>query len=81
MPGKCNGVNGRNVHRFLDTGDAKSTSGLCRHARKCWGDEAVKAADSTHDLEATRGVLAKTKLRNGLITTDFQCIGKEKGMY
>ena len=49
--GKCRGKNGHDVCQFLDTSDAKSTSGLCRHAKNCWGDEAVAAADSTHDLE------------------------------
>jgi hypothetical protein len=35
--GKCRGKNRRDVRRFLDTGDAKSTSGLRRHAKNCWG--------------------------------------------
>jgi hypothetical protein len=33
--GRCRGKNGRDVHRYLDKGDAKSTSGLYRHATKC----------------------------------------------
>ena len=37
-------VNGRMVRRYLDTGDAKSTSNLCKHAKICWGEEAVAAA-------------------------------------
>jgi hypothetical protein len=75
---KCRGKNGRDVRRFLDTGDAKSTSGLRRHAKKCWGDDAVEAADDTKDLENARLVLAKTKLRDGSITAQFERIGKEK---
>jgi hypothetical protein len=59
----CKGRNGRDVRRFLDTGDAKSTSGLRRHARMCWGDEAVDAADNTKDLEGAREVLAKTGVK------------------
>lgn len=39
----CKGKNGRDVRRFLDTGDARSTSGLRRHAKMCWGDETVNA--------------------------------------
>jgi len=35
--GRCRGKNGRDVRRYLDKGDAKSTSGLRRHATKCWG--------------------------------------------
>ena len=76
--GKCRGKNGRDVRCFLDTGDAKSTSGLRRHAKNCWGDEAVEAADGTQDLESARKVLAKTKLRDGTITAQFERIGKGK---
>ena len=77
--GRCRGKNGRDVRRFLDTGDAKSTSGLRRHAKKCWGDDAVEAADGTQDLESACVVLAKTKLRDGSITAEFEhMIGKGK---
>jgi hypothetical protein len=55
----CRGKNGRDVRRFMDTGDARSTSGLRRHAKICWGEEAVSAADNTADLEGARTVLAK----------------------
>jgi len=79
--GRCRGKNGRDVRRFLDTGDAKSTSGLRRHAKNCWGDEAVAAADGTQDLESARVVLAKTKLRDGSITAEFERIGKGKLTY
>ena len=37
----------RFVHRFLDTSDAKSTSNLQHHAKMCWSEEAVRAADGT----------------------------------
>jgi hypothetical protein len=78
----CKGKNGRSVRRFLDTGDAKSTSSLRRHAKMCWGDEAVSAADNTKDLDAARTVLAKSGLkRNGSITDAFEHIGKEKVSY
>ena len=56
---RCKGKNGRDVHRYLDTGDARSTSSLCRHAKICWGEDAVSAADNTADLEGARTVLAK----------------------
>jgi hypothetical protein len=62
----------------MDTGDAKSTSGLRRHAKNCWGSDAVEAADGTKDLESARLVLAKTKLRDGSITAQFERLGKEK---
>ena len=35
--GKCQGKNGRDIRRYLDKGNAKSTSGLHQHAMKCWG--------------------------------------------
>lgn len=76
--GKCRGKNRQDVHQFLDTGDAKSTSGLCRHAENCWGDEAVAAVDSTQDLVGARVVLAKMKLCDGSITAKFECIWKKK---
>lgn len=78
---RCRGKNGRDVRRFLDTGDAKSTSGLRRHAKKCWGTDAVEAADGTQDLESARTVLAKTKFRDGSITTQFQRIAKGKATF
>ena len=40
----------RTIRRFLDTSDAKSTSNLRRHARVCWGEEAVVAADETSNV-------------------------------
>lgn len=76
--GKCRGKNGRDVRRYLDTCDAKSTSSLRRHAKKCWGSEAVEAADGTKDLESARLVLMKTKLRDGSITAQFEHIAKGK---
>jgi len=38
----CRGKgNGRLVHRYLDTSDAKSTSNLRKHAKICWGEAEV----------------------------------------
>ncbi len=68
----------RDVRQFLDTGDAKSTSGLRWHAKICWGNEAVEAVDGTHNLEGACVVLAKTKLHDRSITAEFEHIGKGK---
>lgn len=76
--GRCRGKSGRDVRRFLDTGDAKFTSGLRRHAKNCWSDEAVSAADGTQDLEGAHVVLAKTKLRDGSITAEFERIAEKR---
>ena len=74
----CKGKNGRGVRRFLDKGDRKSTSNLRKHAKICWGSEAVERADNTRDVDAAREILSKTKLRDGSITAEFKRIGKGK---
>ena len=78
---KCKGRNGRNVIRYLDKGDANSTSNLLRHAKICWGSEAVEAATATQNLDAARDVLTKTKLRDGTIVAEFQRLSKDKVTY
>ena len=52
----CKTTNGHgfgNLQGYLDTGDAKSTSNLCKHVRICWGVETVVAADETQNYGAT----------------------------
>ena len=71
----------RTVRRFLDTSDAKSTSNLRRHAKLCWGEEAVAAADGTRDVNTAREALKSVKTVNGSITAAFQRIGKGKEVY
>jgi hypothetical protein len=62
------------VHHYLDTSDAKLTSDLCKHAKVCWGEETVAAADQTRDINATRDALGKSK--NGSITEAFEHFAK-----
>jgi len=69
------------VHRYLDTGDAKSTSNLCKHAKICWGEEAVAAADNTRDVRAAREALVNSKLVDGSITAAFEQVAKSKVTY
>jgi len=76
--GHCKGKNGRGVRRFLDKGDKKSTSNLRKHAKICWGSEAVDAANNTHDVDAAHEILLKAKVRDGSITAEFKRIGKGK---
>jgi len=79
---QCKGKNGRDMRQFLDTGDARSTSGLWRHAKLCWGNETVNAADQTKDLAATHTILVNSGLkRNGSITAAFEHIGKSSITY
>lgn len=79
--GTCKGRTGRDVRRFLDTGDAKSTGNMRKHAKICWGAETVAAADATKSLVGAREVLSKAKLKDGSITTEFVRIGKGKVTY
>lgn len=73
--------NGRMVRRYLDTSDAKSTSNLRKHAKTCWGEEAVAAADNTKDVKAAREALGKMKSVDSSITAVFECIAKDKVTY
>jgi hypothetical protein len=77
----CKGRTGRDVRRFLDTSDAKSTGNMQKHAKICWGAETVAAADATKSLVGAREVLAKAKLKDGSITAEFVRIGKGKVTY
>ena len=79
--GRCRGRNSRYVYRFLDKGDANSTSNLLRHAKICWGADVVESATATRDIGAAREVLIKGNLVNGSILAEFQRIGKGKVAY
>ena len=70
------GKYGQHVRRYLDKADAKSTSNLRRHAKGCWGDEAVEAADNTKDIFAARDAMAKATHRNGSLTSAFERVSK-----
>ena len=41
----------------------------------------VKSADGTKDLEAAHAVFLKTKLHDGMITAEFEHIGRGKVTY
>ena len=77
----CKGKHGRDVRRFLDKGDEKSTGGLHWHAKNCWGEETVKAAINTRDLKAVRKIMGQDKLKDGSVTAAFGRIGKGKVTY
>lgn len=55
---KARGKKARQVNRYLDKADARSTSNLRKHAKVCWGPEVVEAGDRTKNIEATRAVVA-----------------------
>jgi hypothetical protein len=50
------------VRRYLDTGDAKSTGNMHKHAKKCWGAETVELANKAKNaaevhVTAVKGIL------------------------
>ncbi|RPD53316.1 hypothetical protein L226DRAFT_473346 [Lentinus tigrinus ALCF2SS1-7] len=59
------------VHRFLDTGDRASSGNLFKHARTCWGDEAVEQAMELGDATRVHNTLVVKILQNGRITEFF----------
>lgn len=77
----CKGKgNGRIVCRYLDTGDAKSTGNLRKHAKLCWGEEVVAAADNTKDIHVAREALEKKSVDSS-ITSAFERVSKGKVTY
>jgi hypothetical protein len=69
------------VRRFLDKGDAKSTSNLRKHAKKCWGDDVVASADNASCADDVRRTGLGGKLSSSLITAAFERSGKGKVTY
>ena len=71
----------RGVRRFLDKWDAKSTSNMCKHAKKCWGDMVVTSADSTKNANEVRAPTVMGALNPQLIMAAFEWKGKGKVKY
>jgi hypothetical protein len=69
------------IRRYLDTKDARSTGNMRKHARKCWGDEPVSAADDAKDANEARTKVVGGILKNGKITQSFERKGKERATY
>jgi hypothetical protein len=68
-------MNRRHIWRYLDTADGKSTSNLHRHAKTCWGEEAVVGADAAKSHGATHEVVEKSLMMlDGSITAMFECV-------
>lgn len=68
-----------NVWRYLDTPDKNSTSNLQKHAKRCWGEEAVAKAymAATAADVCKSGILASGQFSQG-INVMLQCTGKGK---
>jgi len=76
--GHCKGKT-RDVCRYLDKGDANSTSNLLCHAKICWGIEAVEAATASvwkSGLVRSFGQIWKDRNRNR--STNFQNLEKTR---
>ena len=69
------------ICRYLYTGDAGSTSNLRWHAKICWGEEAVAAADTTGSARTACDALGNRGKVDGSITTAFERAGKGKVSY
>lgn len=65
----------------MDKGDAKSTSNMRKHAKKCWGDDVVVSADKAANVSEVRRTTVKGHLDPQLITAAFERKGKGKVTY
>jgi stalled ribosome alternative rescue factor ArfA len=69
------------VRRYLDKGDAKSTSNMAKHVKSCWGPEAYEAAQDAKSAAAAREGVIRNLLRSGTITSSFERKSKGKVSY
>lgn len=72
----------RPIYRYLDTGDATSTSNLRAHVISCWGEEVLKAADgwSKEDKKTGREKVTELGL-SGTLTEAFKRVPGSKRTY
>jgi hypothetical protein len=68
------------VRRFLDKGDAGSTSNLRKHALSCWGEVSVKSITALANIEDARESVNSNQ-ETGSITASFERKGKGKMTY
>ncbi|PPR01789.1 hypothetical protein CVT24_001704 [Panaeolus cyanescens] len=59
----------KKIRRFLNKGDAGSTSNLRKHAKRCWGEDAIENAKSAKGLKEAREIIDKTP--NGSLAAAF----------
>jgi hypothetical protein len=70
----------QHIRRFLDKGDAGSTSNLRKHAISCWGEASVTAVTGLANINDARESVKSIK-ENGSITAAFEKKGKGKVTY
>ena len=68
------------IRRFLDKGDAGSTSNLRKHAISCWGEASVTAVINLANIKDARESV-QTMKETGSITAAFERKGKGKATY
>jgi len=71
----------RGVRRYLDKGDAKSTSNMRKHTKKCWGPDIITSADKAANANKVCRTTVTGGLNPQLITTAFERKGKGKVTY
>jgi hypothetical protein len=62
--------------RFLDTTDANSTGNMCRHVRKCWGEEPLNAVEAAENIGKARDMVVNALNETGSISAAFERQGK-----
>jgi hypothetical protein len=71
----------RDVRRFLDKSDAKSTGNMRRHAKHCWGGDVIEAADKADTANEVRRTTIKGFLDPQSVKAAFDRKGKGKVQY
>jgi hypothetical protein len=78
---KCTGKSCKQkIRRFLDKGDAGSTSNLRKHALSCWGEPAVASITNLANVKDARESVKGIR-ETGSITAAFERKGKGKVTY
>ena len=62
--------------RFLDKGDVNSTGNMHRHVKRCWGEEALKAAEAAENIGKARVMVVEALNETRSISAAFECKGK-----
>lgn len=75
----CVSSGGPFVTRYLDTKDARSTGNLRRHAKTCWGVEAITMASQARDKDEARKKVVKKIMISGNLPSmlEFETKGKK----
>ncbi|KAF9227251.1 hypothetical protein BS17DRAFT_694894, partial [Gyrodon lividus] len=69
------------ICRYLDTTDARSTGNMWKHARKCWGEDSLKATDAAKNATEVHEKIVGSILHTGSITQAFKMQGKGNATY